>query len=166
MVSTIGDRKALFVFPSTPREIDHIQATAKLLDQLMATFDDKILLFFGCSSFRDANALQTDRTQAVWNLLLSKAHIISMNETELSDLHTAVVGGGTHQDKPLAYKLLELPSGAIKVCHGAEGALKAKGGGEFRSLKDGREVDADSRGSHVTRMTIVLPAASFARAAR
>jgi hypothetical protein len=45
----------------------------------------------------------------------------------LGDLHTVVVGKGTHQDKPLSYKLLELPTEAIKVCHGADGSLMDPG---------------------------------------
>jgi hypothetical protein len=126
-VSNMADRKALFVFPSTPRRMDHIRSSASLIDQIASKFGNA-LFFFGCSSFREGNTLLEKETKELWNSLLKqRAHIISMNETELSDLHTVVVGKGTHQDKPLAYKLLELPTEAIKVCHSASGALMDPG---------------------------------------
>jgi hypothetical protein len=124
MIPETAERRVLFAFPSIPHPVE---SAAKLIDLITKEFGDNALIFFGCSSFRDANGLQLERTETLWNLLLSKAHILSMNETELGDLHTVVVGKGFHQEKPLAYKLLELPTEAIKVCHGADGALMDPG---------------------------------------
>ncbi len=53
--------------------------------------------------------------------LLKKADIISVNDSEAHDLHTAYKG--SFVDIPLAYKLRMLPFEAIKVCHSADGVI-------------------------------------------
>lgn len=53
--------------------------------------------------------------------LLEKADIISMNDSEVQDLHTTF--RGSFKDMPLAYKLRALPFKAIKVCHSADGVI-------------------------------------------
>jgi hypothetical protein len=124
LISSNPDGKVLFAFPSV---LHPLKLGAELLDEIQTTFGDNSLFYFGCSTFREGASLNFDRTREIWHLLLKRAHILSMNETELGDLHTVVVGKDTHQDKPLAYKLLELPTDAIKVCHGADGALMDPG---------------------------------------
>ena len=53
--------------------------------------------------------------------VLGYADIISVNDTEMDGLHTALIG--SFQEMPRAYKLRELPYEAIKVCHGAHGVI-------------------------------------------
>jgi hypothetical protein len=117
-------RKMLLAFASVPYPLE---LGRKLLDQVNTFFGDRALIFIGCSSFRSGSTLNVERTKEIWDHILKRAHILSMNDTELGDLHTVVVGNGMHQEKALAYKLLELPTDAIKVCHGAAGALMDPG---------------------------------------
>lgn len=124
IVSGYAGRNVLFSFPSVPFPLE---LGAKLLDQIHKHFGEQALFYIGSSSFRDGSSLNSKRTADIWHHILEKADILSMNETELGDLHTVVVGKGSYQDKPLAYKLLELPTEAIKVCHGADGALMDPG---------------------------------------
>jgi len=135
LISRNDDGKVLFAFPSV---LHPIELGAELLDQIQKMLGENTRFFFGCSTFRDGATLNFDRTQQVWDSMLKRAHILSMNETELGDLHTVVVGKGTYQDKPLAYKLLELPTDAIKVCHGADGSLMDPG------PDPGRIINADA----------------------
>lgn len=53
--------------------------------------------------------------------LLEEADIVSSNDTEIHDLHTAF--RKEYRRDPLAYKLKELPFKAIKVCHSADGVI-------------------------------------------
>jgi len=54
--------------------------------------------------------------------LLKNADIISANDSEIHDLHTAF-HNGDFENIPLAYKLRELPFNAMKVCHSADGVI-------------------------------------------
>jgi hypothetical protein len=108
-------------------EAKRLEDGAALLKEIKDRFQDRALFFFGSSSFRDGTVLNVDRARFTWVKLLQGAHILSMNETELADLHTAVVGNGTFQEKALSYKLMELPIEAIKVCHSSAGSLMDPG---------------------------------------
>ena len=117
-------QNVLFAFTAVPHPLEF---AGPLIDQIKEHFGDRALFYIGGSSFRRGATLDSDITGQIWRTVLSRADILSLNETELGDLHTVVVGGGTYQEKPLAIKLLELPTRAIKVCHGADGALMDPG---------------------------------------
>jgi len=118
-------QNVLFAFPGG---LDSVEDGAQLLNEIEKTeFPANRLFFFGCSSFREGTQWNQDETKQIWESMLERADILSMNETELSDLHTVVVGNGTFQDKALSYKLMELPTEAIKVCHSSAGSLMDPG---------------------------------------
>ena len=100
-----------------------LQDGVRLLQNLRGEFHDRLKVFIGTSSLRKTGgALDIPETQRVFELL-KLADIVSFNEVELNDLHTAVVGQGVHADLSLANKLKDLPLRAIKVCHSADGAI-------------------------------------------
>lgn len=98
----------------------------RLVDELRDQFGARALFFISCSSFRTGTVPNFERIRRM-QPILERADIISMNETELVDLHSLMVGNGNYQDKPLSYKLLELPLKAVKVCHGDAGTIMDAG---------------------------------------
>lgn len=111
-------RRILFAF-SIPHPIDK---GIELVSALKRGFGERAKIFVGCSSLR-VGRNDEERIRTIWNGILKDADMISLNETELRDLHTEIVGNGVFQRGALASKLRELPTLAIKVCHAAEGAI-------------------------------------------
>jgi len=100
-----------------------IKLGAEMIDAAREAFGERAIIFVGTSSLRKKGMIDVDPARNVYESILRKAQIVSFNETELHDLHTAVEGGGAHQDIPLAVKLKQLPLEAFKVCHSADGAI-------------------------------------------
>jgi hypothetical protein len=95
-----------------------------MIKRLKERFADRAGLFIGTGSFRRDEAVpDPQRTRDIYEKILKHADIISLNETELEDLHTIIVGEGAYQDVSLANKLKDLPINAIKICHSAYGAI-------------------------------------------
>ena len=96
----------------------------EMMSAIRQEFGHAASIFVGVSSFRSQTGeLDLARVEEISEKILSHADIISCNETELDDLHTALVGEGVYKDIALPYKLKELPLRAIKMCHSADGAI-------------------------------------------
>ena len=95
-----------------------------MLDNIRSEFRDRVSIFVSLAALRkDSGEVDQERVTKINEHILTNTDIISCNETELHDLHTMVVGGGTFQDIPLVYKLKQLPHKAIKICHSAYGSI-------------------------------------------
>ena len=108
----------------------------KFIDAIRRHFGERALISVGCSSFRKGDSPNMKLTKDTYEYILKKADIISMNEVELNDLHTVVVGHEVFRDIPLAYKLRELPTPALKVCHCASGSILDPGPDPERIIKN------------------------------
>ena len=100
-----------------------LETGSALLTAIRNRLGDRAVIFVGSASFRQGGNTDIQRAKEIYEKILSKADIISFNDIELHDLHTAIVGDGTFQNIPLAIKLKQLQLQAIKVCHSAEGAI-------------------------------------------
>lgn len=100
------------------KEVSEMLFLMRLLRDVKTTkFGDRVRTFVATRDF-GRDKLFTRQVIA----LLKNADIISLNDAEIDDLHTAV-NGGNYQHMPLAYKLRELPFKAIKVCHSPAGVI-------------------------------------------
>jgi hypothetical protein len=100
------------------QEVSEMLFLMRLLKDVKATkFGDRVRTFVATRDF-GRDEIFTRQVIA----LLKNADIISLNDAEIDDLHTAVNGGNYH-NIPLAYKLRELPFKAIKVCHSPAGVI-------------------------------------------
>jgi hypothetical protein len=101
-----------------------VHLRAQLIREIRDRFGREITLAIGTSSFRrQGGRIDFDGAQNVYDTILQHADIVSMNELELGDLHTAIVGGGQYSDASLAFKIKELDLDAITVCHSGDGAI-------------------------------------------
>jgi hypothetical protein len=98
---------------------------ARMMQAVQNTFPHVGGIFLAIKSFRKetGGALDKERARDVYRLLLPHVDLFSLNETELHDLHTVVLGNMNYQELALPNKLKELDCHAIKVCHSADGAI-------------------------------------------
>ena len=94
---------------------------AKLIDELKLAFGEKLKVYVGLSTLRKGTKIKNQLIQDLNQHILNRVDILTMNDAELHDLDTGLVGD--YRDIPLAQKLKELPVKAIMVCHSADGAI-------------------------------------------
>jgi len=103
-----------------------LEVGEQLINELRSELPE-LALFVATSSLRHGNELDTKNVREIAEGILRHAQILSFNEQELHDVHTAVVGNGGFRDISLARKLQELPFEAITVVHSAFGAMMKLG---------------------------------------
>jgi hypothetical protein len=102
-----------------------LESGARMLAEIRDVFPHIGSIFLAIKSFRTGTGgLNSERAENVFDLLLPNVQIFSLNETELHDLHTVVVGKKDgFKDISLPNKLKDIDCRAIKVCHSADGAI-------------------------------------------